>query len=72
MPHLPILKPNQLVRIVKRQGFVKDRQSGSHMIFKHPDGRWISVPMHRKTVGKGLLHKILKDIQVSVKELNKK
>ncbi|OGM13771.1 hypothetical protein A2V80_03665 [Candidatus Woesebacteria bacterium RBG_16_39_8b] len=72
MAHLPILKPTELVRIILKQGFVKDRQSGSHAVFIHPDGRWTSVPIHRKTIGKGLLRKILNDIKLSQDDLKKK
>ena len=72
MAHLPILKPTELVRIILKQGFVKDRQSGTHAVFIHPDGRWTSVPIHRKTIGKGLLRKILNDIKLSQDDLKKK
>ncbi len=72
MAHLPILKPPELVKIIEKKGFIKIRQSGSHQIFKHPDGRFTTIPMHRKTLGKGLLRKILKDVQISVEEIMKK
>ncbi|MCX6817147.1 MAG: type II toxin-antitoxin system HicA family toxin [Candidatus Beckwithbacteria bacterium] len=72
MAYLPILKPNELVRIIEKQGFSKDRQSGSHAIFSHKDGRWTSVPIHRKTIGKGLLRKILRDIQLTVNDIKRK
>jgi len=72
MAHLPILKPAKLVKLIEKKGFAKDRQSGSHAIFTHPDGRWTSIPIHRKTIGKGLLRKILRDIQITTKELTKK
>lgn len=72
MAHLPILRPSELVRVIHKQGFVKDRQSGSHAIFVHPDGRWTSIPIHRKTIGKGLLRKILNDIKLSPSDLKKK
>lgn len=65
MAYLPILKPEKLCRIIQGQEFVCVRQSGSHRIFQHTDGRWTSVPMHRKTIGKGLLRKILRDIQIT-------
>lgn len=69
MLRLPILRPKELVRIVERQGFVQDRQSGSHAIFIHPDGRWASIPIHNKPLGKGLLRKILRDIQIRPEEI---
>lgn len=71
MAHLPILKPLKLVKIVEKKGFIKIRQSGSHQVFKHPDGRFTTIPMHRKTIGKGLLRKILKDVQISLEEIKK-
>jgi predicted RNA binding protein YcfA (HicA-like mRNA interferase family) len=72
MAHLPILKPARLVRLIEKKGFEKVRQSGSHAIFKHSDGRWTSVPIHRRTIGKGLLRKILNDIKISPDEIRKK
>ncbi|EKD80583.1 MAG: hypothetical protein ACD_40C00053G0010 [uncultured bacterium] len=62
MVRLPIFKPTELVKIAKKKGFVAIRQSGSHRIFKHPDGRWTTIPIHTKTVGRGLASKIIKDI----------
>lgn len=72
MAGLPVLRPIELIRIIEKKGFVKDRQSGSHAVFVHLDGRWTSVPIHRKTLGKGLLKKILRDIKVLPEELRKK
>lgn len=71
MAYLPILRPVELAKIIQKQGFVFDRQTGSHAIFYHPNGRWTSVPMHRKTVGKGLLKKILRDINLEPEDLKK-
>lgn len=71
MAYLPILKPTKLIKIVEKQGFIKDRQSGSHAIFVHSDGRWTTFPIHRKTIGKGLLRKILRDIQIAPEEFKK-
>ncbi len=69
MAFLPILKPEKLRRVIEKQGFKFKRQSGSHAIFQHKDGRWTSLPMHRKTIGKGLLRKILRDIDISPERL---
>jgi len=71
MAHLPILRPAELAKIIQKQGFIFDRQTGSHAIFYHPNGNWTSVPMHRKTVGKGLLRKILRDIDLEPEDLKK-
>lgn len=67
MVRLPIFKPSELVRIAEKKGFVAIRQSGSHRIFKHSDGRWTTIPIHVKTIGRGLAHKIIKDLGGLVK-----
>lgn len=68
MAFLPILTPQKLVRIIEKQGFVRIRQSGSHAVFIHKSGRKTSIPIHRKTIGKGLLRKIIRDIKISPRE----
>jgi predicted RNA binding protein YcfA (HicA-like mRNA interferase family) len=69
MGHLPQIKPAKLIRIIQKKGFLIIRQSGSHVILKHNDNRFTSVPNHRKTIGKGLLAKIVKDTKITVEEL---
>lgn len=72
MSFLPIIKPDKLARIVEKIGFIKVRQSGSHAVFSHPDGRWTTILMHRKTLGKGLLKKILRDVEITPEEIKKR
>ncbi|MFA5805081.1 MAG: type II toxin-antitoxin system HicA family toxin [Melioribacteraceae bacterium] len=43
-----------------RAGFVIKRQSGSHIIIRHPDGRQSYIAMHTKDVPEGTFRKILK------------
>jgi len=59
-------KYNALFRILKRDGWYIVRQSGSHIIMKHPGkkGRLI-VPFHGgKKVKQGLLKTILKQANI--------
>ncbi len=66
------IKPEQLVKIVEKLGFVKIRQKGSHIVYRHPDGRWITIPMHKgRDISVGLLRKIIKDLGITVEEFNK-
>ncbi len=52
--------------------FVHEKIMGSHFRYKHPDGRKTTVPMHKgKDISRGLLRKILRDIDISVEELRK-
>ena len=61
--------PEEVIRVLKKIGFEKIRQSGSHAVFRHPDGRWTTVPIHKgKDVARGLLHKILKDAKITVED----
>ena len=62
--------PKEVVRIVHRLGFRLIRQSGSHAVYRHPDGRWITVPMHAGDLGKGLLRKIINDLGMTVEAFN--
>ncbi|MHB8178052.1 MAG: type II toxin-antitoxin system HicA family toxin [Vulcanimicrobiaceae bacterium] len=58
------------MRALKRAGFVVDRISGSHYIMRHADGRKSSIPVHAgKTLRRGLLASILKDVRLSIEEL---
>jgi len=52
----------ELVRFLSANGYVEARQTGSHLILKHPDGRMLAVPVHRgKDIPKGLFLRLLKD-----------
>jgi len=39
MPKLSPAKPEEIIRVLEKLGFRKIRQSGSHAVFHHPDGR---------------------------------
>ena len=57
------MKSSQLVRILISHGWYVQRQSGSHLIMKHPvkKGKLV-LPFHGSMeVAKGLVKKILKD-----------
>ena len=70
MTRLPRLKGRELVRALERAGFTVDRTRGSHLFLKHADGRAIAVPIHSsETIGPGLLRAILRDVELSVDEL---
>lgn len=69
MPRLRPAKSEEVIRVLEKLGFSCIRQSGSHMIFHHPEGRWTTEPIHRgKDLGKGILSKILKDAKIKVSE----
>ncbi len=38
----------KIIRALETDGFLYDRQRGSHQIYVHPDGRRVVIPMHHK------------------------
>lgn len=70
MSKLPLMKANELAKVIKKLGFEFKRQEGSHMFFEHPDGRTTVIPNHPgEEIDRGLLTKIIKkDLQISREE----
>ncbi len=72
MPKLSPIRSTKLLKILTKQGFTIVRQRGSHLRLEHLDGRKITIPMHSgENIGKGLLAKILKDVQISIERFEK-
>lgn len=70
MPKLVPIKPKKLIKILLGLGFVERDAEGSHVFFKHLDGRTTVIPIHEE-ISKGLLKKILHDIQLSAEGYDK-
>jgi len=51
----------QLLRFLRKQGYVQERQKGSHLILEHPTRSMLVVPVHKGDLPRGLFLKILKD-----------
>ncbi len=50
-------------------GFQIIRQKGSHIFYKHEDGRYTTLPHHPgRDLGRPLIHKILKEINLSTED----
>lgn len=65
MTRLPTLTSSKLIKTLQKIGFRVERQRGSHIYFRHADGRATVVPMHKgEDIGRGLLRKILRDIKM--------
>lgn len=65
MPKLPVVKPRDFVRFLKKQGFVQVRSDGSHLRFHHHDGRKVTVPYHNRPFKKGTLKSMLNQADVT-------
>ncbi len=65
MTRLPTVNPTLMMKFLNDMGFRKSRQRGSHIFFRHPDGRTATVPFHKgEDLGRGLTSKILHDMDV--------
>lgn len=54
---------DKLIVALEKDGWVRDEKQGSEFIFRHHDGRRVSIHYHpRKTYGPKLLKNLLKDI----------
>jgi len=70
---LPRVDCQDLVRALKRAGFVEQRQRGSHLHMKREsDGKRVTVPIHKgRVVPIGTLRAILRDADISIDEFRK-
>ena len=65
MPLRPT-KVREVVKALDKLEFRLARVRGSHLVFKHADGRMTVVPRHGKEeIGRGLLRKIAEGIRIS-------
>jgi len=66
MSRLPIVDFKTLERMLLRLGFVAVRQKGSHVFYRHPDGRTTTVPNHGgRDLARPLIREILREIELS-------
>jgi predicted RNA binding protein YcfA (HicA-like mRNA interferase family) len=68
--NVPVLKPQDVIRLLQNLGFREVRQRGSHKQFRHADGRATTVPFHKgRDISPILLRKIAEDINVALESL---
>jgi predicted RNA binding protein YcfA (HicA-like mRNA interferase family) len=69
MSKLPQISGKKMCKIIEKLGFEKIQGKGSHVRFRHSDGRRTVVPIHgNEEIGKGLLREILKQLKLSREE----
>ena len=70
---LPVVSAKEVIRVLGKLGFKPIRQKGSHIQFEHTDRRLVTVPMHPgRDLGKGLLKRILRDLEISAEDFVKR
>ncbi len=69
MSKLPVLTGKTVINALGKRGFHAVRQKGSHVQMEDEHGRLVTIPVHAgKTIGKGLLRKILRDAELTKEE----
>jgi len=68
MTRMPQVSARELVRFLKRKGFVEDRQSGSHLTLWNEERQIsVTIPIHTGCdIGRGLAVRVLKDASFTV------
>jgi predicted RNA binding protein YcfA (HicA-like mRNA interferase family) len=64
-------KAREVLARLQRAGFVVKRQSGSHVILRHPDGRQTYVAMHTRDVPSGTFRSILKQARLTEEDFRR-
>jgi len=71
-PRLPSCTPTELERVLRKLGFVEDRQRGSHKVFvRASDDRTVVVPWHNRDLKRGTLHALVKGTGLTIDEFLK-
>lgn len=66
MSRLRIIDARKMEKLLFKLGFERVRQKGSHVFYRHPDGRTTSVPHHRgRDLARPLIKEILREIELS-------
>ncbi len=69
---VPIISARQFEKIILGLGFEITRKKGSHVFYRHPDGRYTTLPHHgNQDIGRPLIRQILNQIHLSLEEFSK-
>ncbi|PKL72241.1 hypothetical protein CVV26_02525 [Candidatus Kuenenbacteria bacterium HGW-Kuenenbacteria-1] len=69
---LPIIRPQKVIKVLKKIGFEKIRQTGSHLILANrATKKIIPIPVHNRDIKCGLLSSIIKQANLTIEEFIK-
>ena len=70
MTRLPILNAKKIEKLLIDLGFERVRRKGSHVFYRHPDGRTTTLPHYRgRDIARPLLREILREIDLTPDDL---
>lgn len=66
MSRLPIVNFRTMEKVLFSLGFAPVRQKGSHVFYRHADGRTTTVPNHpNRDIARPLIREILREIELT-------
>ena len=66
MSRLPIVNFKTMEKVLLRLGFEAVRRKGSHVFYRHPDGRTTTLPNHPgRDLARPLIREILREIELT-------
>lgn len=66
MTRLPVVDARTMERILLRLGFAAVRRRGSHVFYRHSDGRTTTIPHHAgRDLARPLIRAILREIDLT-------
>lgn len=66
MTRLPVVGFKTIEKVLRRLGFQPIRQKGSHVFYRHPDGRATTLPHHPgRDLARPLVREILREIELT-------
>ena len=72
MSKLQLVSAREMEKLLFSLGFTRVRQKGSHIFYRHPDGRFTTIPHHRgRLLSRPLIREILNEIEISPDEYAK-
>lgn len=72
MTYIPIVSFRVMDRLLNHLGFKQIRQKGSHIFYRHTDGRTTTVPNHSgRDIARPLIREILREINITPEEFIK-
>jgi predicted RNA binding protein YcfA (HicA-like mRNA interferase family) len=71
MSRMPMLSWREVEAVLKRAGFLFDRQKGSHIVYYHPQtNRTVVLPKNQE-IKRGTFREILREMNISEDEFRK-
>ena len=72
MSRLRVVDARKLEKLLFSLGFESVRRKGSHVFYRHPDGRSTTIPHHGgRVLARPLIREILREIDLSVEEFDR-